>query len=199
MVFTKPRDVIGRVFTVVAIAAAALGATSADASASADPPASGAVSDIAVAKEVARIKARGGLSAAAPPNVWRVDGSSDTWNGGCWASAHADYYPANDQAEMSTTVRSPYLFAACRVNAQLWIETASGSFPSAVNYGMACAVWDPTCASTQTWPGNHNNATPDLTAFVAAVNATLQTLGLPPTYTRAMAITGVHLTFSNAS
>ncbi|WP_284750415.1 hypothetical protein [Amycolatopsis sp. RTGN1] len=64
---------------------------------------------------------------------------------------------------------------------------------------MACAVLGPTCASTRTWLGNYLNTTPGLTAFVAAVNNTLQSLGLPPNYTRAMAITGVHLTFSRAS
>jgi hypothetical protein len=199
MLLTKSRNAAGRVLAVVAMAVAASGAVSSAASASPVPPAAGAVSDVAVAKEAARIKAHGALSAATPPDVWRADGSSDTWNGGCRASAHADYYPASDQALMSTTVTSPYLFAACRVNAQLWIETASGSFPSAVNYAVACAVFDPGCVSTQTAVGDHPNATPGLTAFVEAVNNTLRTMGLPPTYTRALAITGVHLTFANAS
>jgi hypothetical protein len=162
-----------------------------------DSPSS-TTSQAVVQKEVARIKAGGLSSAALPPSVWRVDGSSDTWNGGCRALAHADYYPASDQAVMSTTVTSPYWFAACRGYAQLWIETSSGSFPSAANYAMACAVLDPTCASTQTTTGDYGSATPALTAFVAAVNDALQAAGLPPTYTRAMAVKGVHLTFANA-
>jgi len=170
------------------------------AAASAARPDPTAASDAAVLKEVARVKATGLRVATPPPSRWTVDtGTDDTWNGACTASTHADYYPANDQAQMATTVSSPYLFAACRVNAQLWIETRAGSFPSAVNYAMACAVWDPTCASTQTWPGNYYGATPSLTAFVESVNDALEAAGLPRTYTRAAAITGVRVIHSTAS
>jgi hypothetical protein len=196
MFLFKSRQVAGRVLALTVLAAAALGAATVPASASPDSTPAGSVSDVAVAKEVARIKAHGLRSAASLPSVWQADGSSNVWDGGCQARAHADYYPANDQAVMSTTVTSPYLFAACRVDAQLWIETASGAFPSAVNSAVACAVVDFTCSSTQTATGDHRNATPGLTEFVAAVNNTLQSLGLPPNYTRAMAVTGVHLTFS---
>ena len=138
-------------------------------------------------------------AAATPPTVWFAVNSSNAWDGACVALADAQYYPANDQADINTTVNSPYWFAACRVNAQLWIDTAGGSYPSAANYAMACAVRDWTCASTQTTTGNYYDATPALTAFVASVNNALQAAGLPPTYSRAMAVTGVRLTFANAS
>ena len=164
-------------------------------------PAGGSVvvSKAAVQKEVVRIRADHVHTAAVLPSVWSTDNRSSNWNGGCLASAHSDYYPANDQAVISTTVTSPYWFAGCRVKAQLWIDTASGSYPSAANYAMACAVLDPTCTSTQTTTGNYYSATPALTAFVAAVNDALQAAGLPPTYMRAAAVRSVHLTFANAS
>jgi hypothetical protein len=198
----------GRLLVLAAMATATVGATAGAASATvpSPPPISGrattpkaAAQKAAVQKEVARIKANGIRAAAEPPSVWSTDNSSSTWNGGCTASAHADYYPAGEQAVMSTTVSSPYWFAACRVNAQLWIDTVAGSFPSAANYAMACAVLDPGCASTQTTTGNYYGATPALTAFVDQVNAALAKVGVPATYTRAMAVTGTHLTFANAS
>jgi hypothetical protein len=140
------------------------------------------------------------VRAATPPDKWVVDTGFDrTWDGGCEASTHAEYYPANDQALVSTTVTSPYWFAACRVNAQLWVETRAGAFPSAVNYAMACAALDPGCASTQTWTGNYPGATPALTAFVDAVNDALESAGLPRAYTRAAAIIGVRVIHSRAS
>jgi hypothetical protein len=189
------RSLLG-IASLAAVATVTLaGAASPASAANAAPHNPTPVSKAAVAKEVSRFAA----AAPAPPSVWRTDaGPSSDWNGGCTASAHADYYPANDQAQMSTTVTSPYWFAACRVNAQLWIDTRAGSFPSAVNYAMACAVLDTSCASTQTWPGNYYGATPALTAFVESVNDALEAAGLPRTYTRAAAITGIHITFSNA-
>ena len=200
---TRTHHRVVRALALAALATALVGAGADAASASTrkpDPsPVAGSATKAAVRKEVARIKADGGLAAAAtPPSVWSTDNSSSTWNGGCVASAHADYYPANDQALIGTTVTSPYWFAACRVNAQLWIDTASGSFPSAANYAMACAVLDTSCASTQSTTGNYYGATPGLTAFVNSVNDALQSAGLPPTYTRAQAVRGAHLTFANA-
>jgi hypothetical protein len=189
-----------RLFALAALATAlaGVGAGTASASSRAPVPApAGAAAKAAVQKEVARIEAK--AAAPTPPSVWSTDNSSSDWNGGCSAAAHADYYPANDQAAISTTVTSPYLFAACRVNAQLWIDTAGGSYPSAANYAMACAVFDPGCASTQTTTGNYYGATPALTAFVNSVNDALVAAGLPPSYTRAQAVRGVHLTFANAS
>jgi len=202
MFWTRIHRPTVRMLALAAMATALVGVgAAAAAAATPDPsPVVGAASKAAVQKEVARIKANGGLAAAAtPPSVWSTDNSSSDWNGGCVASAHADYYPANDQAVISTTVTSPYWFAACRVNAQLWIDTAGGSYPSAANYAMACAVFDTSCASTQTTTGNYYGATPALTAFVNSVNDALQAAGLPPTYTRAQAVRGVHLTFANAS
>ncbi|MEU4236881.1 hypothetical protein [Actinoplanes sp. NPDC026619] len=164
------------------------------------PVAAGQVSKADVAKEVARFRARGAALAATPPSKWVTDnGPDDTWNGGCVATTHAEYFPGNDQAVISTTVTSPYWFAACRANAQLWIETSAGAFPSGTNYAMGCAVFDPSCASTQTATNNFYSSTPALTGFVDAVNDALAQIGLPRSYSRAAAVTAVRVTHTNAS
>jgi hypothetical protein len=188
---------VARTFALAAIAVAVVGG----ATAAAADPAPAPVPKAAVLKEVARVKA-GGLRAAAapPPSRWVTDTGVDrSWDGGCEASTHAEYYPSNDQAVMGTTVTSPYWFAACRANAQLWVETRAGAFPGAANYAMGCAVFDPSCASTQTGTGNHYGATASLTAFVDSVNDALEAAGLPRTYNRAAAVTGIRVTHSKAS
>jgi hypothetical protein len=130
---------------------------------------------------------------------WPFDtGVRQDWNGGCQARATGTYYPANDQVVITTTVTSPYLFAACRVKAQVWVRTAAGEFPSAVHYTMACGVLDASCASTQTSTGSYVAATPGLTAYVDSVNATLSQLGYPATFSRQQAVTGVRVTFAKA-
>ncbi len=191
------RSILG----LIAFAAMATTATGAAGAASAAAPSAPAdsVSHAAVLKEATRFTSARSRAAALPPSSWVVNTGNDvTWNGGCVASTRAEYYPANDQAVMSTTVTSPYLFAACRANAQLWIHTRAGAFPGAVNYSMACAVTDWTCASTQTRTGSHYGASPALTAFVDSVNDALEAAGLPRTYTRAAAVTAVRVTHSNA-
>src|SRR5690349_11770813 len=97
------------------------------------------------------------VSGATPAAAGTVDkytidtGWVSDWNGGCSAKAHVDYYPGSDTAYFETTVQSPYLFAACRVNTQVWAQTTANSYPGAAHYAMACGVFDPGCASTQTW------------------------------------------------
>ena len=187
-----------RIAVLVALAAAMLGGTAGAAAAATEARPNPAFAS-AVAKEVARFKAAGLQRIALPPSKWVTDTGTDrSWNGGCSASTHAEYYPANDQAVMSTTVGTPYWWAACRANAQLWIETRAGSFAGASNYSMGCGVWDPTCASTQTRTGDYRGDTRALTAYVDSVNDGLEAAGLARTYTRAWAVTGIRVTHGNA-
>jgi hypothetical protein len=124
---------------------------------------------------------------------WQYD-----WNGGCGAKATVTYYPATDTAVMNTTVTSPYLFAACRVRTHLQVVTVNAVFDGADQYATACAVLDPSCASTQS-TGNQTfvGATPTFTGFVDALNAQLVALGLPPT-TRQEVARGINVSFSRA-
>ncbi|MFG2109863.1 hypothetical protein [Micromonospora chersina] len=195
--------------TLVGLAAAAMataalaGPAPAAVAAPSDSPKAAAVDSASIKaaarKEAARIKAAGGVTTLATyPSVWTLSKRETTYDGGCDATTSVSYYPANDQAVMRTTITDPYWFAACRANARLWINTNGGSFPSAVNYAMACAVTDASCASTQTWTGNYYGATPQLTAYVDSVNAALVSMGLPPTYSRAQAVTGISITHSKA-
>src|SRR2546421_6407241 len=121
---------------------------------------------------------------AAPASYTFDTGWQETWDGGCRARSTGTYYPASDQTAMSTTVQSPYLFAACRVNAHVMVGTRNQVFDGATQYAMACAVTDPTCASTQTRNDTYQPSSPALTAYVESVNATLRDLGFPPTATR---------------
>lgn len=140
----------------------------------------------------------GPAAASPPPATWFHDtGIDDDWNGRCRARTVVEYHPARDQAVISTTVTSPYLFAACRVHAKLQIRTRLGSFPSAVQYSMACAVFDSSCASTRTFSGDYLGASPALTAMLDIVNEARETAGLPPER-RAGVVTGISLTHVNA-
>jgi hypothetical protein len=150
---------------------------------------------------VKSIQANKGAAAAADAlPVSHEDGTGwkTNWNGGCGAEAYAVYYPINDQALIETTVQSPYWFAACRAKAQVFVHTDVGIFPSAVHYATACAVTDPTCASTQTTVGEYWGQTPGLTAHVNQINETLVSLGLPPSYTAKQAVKKIEVTITNA-
>jgi hypothetical protein len=133
-----------------------------------------------------------------PPSVYSTDtGWVTDYNGYCAVEAHVDYYPGSDTAYIHTTVRDPYLFAACRVHTNVWVDTKNDVFQGATQGAMACAVLDPTCASTLSYTGTYSGQTPGLTALVDTVNQALIDAGLPPTYTRAQATTGIQVSFSN--
>jgi hypothetical protein len=120
------------------------------------------------------------------------------WNGGCGAKATVTYYPTSDTAIMNTTVSSPYLFAACRVRTHLQVQISGAVFDGVDQYVTACAVLDPTCASTRTTGDvSFSNAAPTFTAFVDNLNAQLAALNLPPTTRQAVA-RGISISFSNA-
>jgi hypothetical protein len=63
---------------------------------------------------------------------------------------------------------------------------------------MACAVLDPSCASNRQMVGDYFGQTPQLTAFVDSVNDALEAAGLPRSYTRAQAVTGIRVVFTKA-
>jgi hypothetical protein len=133
-----------------------------------------------------------------PPSVYSIDtGWVTNYNGNCAVEAHVDYYPGSDTAYIQTTVQDPYLFAACRVHTHVWVQTKSNVFAGAVQGAMACAVLDPSCASTQSYTGTFSGQTPGLTALVDSVNQVLVDNGLPPTFTRTQATTGIQVSFSN--
>jgi hypothetical protein len=120
------------------------------------------------------------------------------FDGGCQAKARVVYYPGNDQAHFETTVTDPYWFVACRVNTQLHVLTHDGEFAGASHYAMACAVPDTSCASTRLTVGDYYGQTPQLTALVESINNTLESLGLPRSYTRKAAVTGIRVVFTKA-
>jgi hypothetical protein len=137
-------------------------------------------------------------SADAPPSVYSADIAWVNYDGTCSAKAHVDYYPGSDTAYIQTIVKDPYLFVACRVHTQVWVQTRNNVYAGAIQGAMACSVLDPKCASTQTYTGTFSGQTPGLTAYVDGVNATLIDLGLPPTFTRTSATTGIRVSFSKA-
>ncbi|MEV4808964.1 hypothetical protein [Micromonospora avicenniae] len=144
------------------------------------------------------------LGSAAPASAGTLDSytitkTSNTVNGGCTVKATVTYYPGSDTAHFQTTVTSPYWFAACRVNTNLYVKGRSTQWNSAVHFAMACAVTDPSCASTQTWVGDYYGRTPSLTAYVDSVNDGLEAAGLPRDYTRKKAVEGIDIAFTNAS
>jgi hypothetical protein len=156
---------------------------------------------LAVPAAAAAVLASAGAASAAtppPPSVYTINtGWVTDYNGNCAVEAHVDYYPGSDTAYIQTTVRDPYLFAACRVHTHVWVQTKSNVFAGATQGAMACAVLDPSCASTLSYTGTYSGQTPGLTALVDTVNQALIDNGLPPTYTRAQATTGIQVSFSN--
>jgi hypothetical protein len=152
----------------------------------------------AAASAVLASTAGAASAATGPPSVYSVDtGWVTNYNGYCAAEAHVDYYPGSDTAYIQTTVRDPYLFADCKVHTHVWVQTKNNVYPGAAQGAMACAVLNPTCASTQSYTGTFSGQTPDLTALVESVNQALSDAGLPPTYTRLQATTGIQVSFSN--
>jgi hypothetical protein len=53
---------------------------------------------------------------AAIPNPYHYDTDWRQYDNGCAARAELNYWPSSNKLEMRTSVRSPYLFAGCRVN-----------------------------------------------------------------------------------
>jgi hypothetical protein len=87
---------------------------------------------------------------AAIPSQYHVDTGWVAFNGGCLAHTDLYYWPASNTVQMKTDVYSPYWFAACRVNAHPIFDTAFGPINDGpTQYNFACAVLDPTCASTR--------------------------------------------------
>jgi hypothetical protein len=137
-------------------------------------------------------------AAAGTQDKYTVSKSSSSFNGGCEASATVSYWPGTDTATFTTTVKSPYLFAACRVNTRLFVQGTSTQWNSATHYTMACGVTDTTCASTQTTSGTYYAATPSLTAYVDSVNDALESMGLERSMTRKKAVESISIEFSKA-
>ncbi|MFE0593463.1 hypothetical protein [Micromonospora echinospora] len=137
-------------------------------------------------------------AAAGTKDSYTVTKSSSSFDGGCVAEATVTYWPGSDTAAITTTVRNPYLFAACRVNTSLFVQGTSTQWNSAVHFTMACAIGDTTCSSTQTRSGTYNNATPSLTAHVDSVNDALAAMGMPRSYDRKTAVEGISIEFSKA-
>lgn len=104
----------------------------------------------AAAVSAALVGGLGTTSAEASiPSVYHVVTPWQYYDGGCRAQAELYYYPASNTAQVRTNVSDPYWFAACRVNTKVDFDTnftviTDGPLQSA----MACAVLDPTCAST---------------------------------------------------
>jgi hypothetical protein len=133
------------------------------------------------------------------PSVYSFDtGWVTNYDGGCAVKAHVDYYPSSDTAFIQTTVQDPYWFAACRAVTHVWVQTSGNVFAGATQGSMACAVYDTTCSSTQTYTGTYSGQTPGLTAYVDSVNEALQDAGMPASYTRTQATTGITVSFSKA-
>jgi len=136
--------------------------------------------------------------AAAQPSSYTVEtGWRSDWNGGCAAKATVTYYPSTNKAVMNTTVQSPYAFAACRVRTHLQVRTANTVFEGVDQRETACAVLDPTCASTiSTGDQTYSNASPSFADYVDDLNAALDESGLPRTNRQALA-RGIEVSFSN--
>jgi hypothetical protein len=89
--------------------------------------------------------------------------STDTgwvsYDGGCQARTQLLYWAGSNVASVDTQVKDPYWFAACRVNATLIFDTPAGPSSGPTQAAMACAVLDPSCASsTDTGWQTFNNA-----------------------------------------
>ncbi|MFG3699773.1 hypothetical protein ACGF5C_17895 [Micromonospora sp. NPDC047620] len=137
-------------------------------------------------------------AAAGTQDKYTVSKSSSSFDGGCVAESTVSYWPGSDTATFTTTVRNPYLFAACRVNTRLFVQGTSTQWNSAVHYTMACAITDTTCSSTQTTTGTYSSATPSLTAYVDSVNDALEAMGMPRSFTRKQAVESISIEFSKA-
>lgn len=83
-------------------------------------------------------------------------------NGGCLEQTIATWWgvPKNI-LNVTVNVQSPYLFAGCRAYATVYFGMNSGP-PLKVGpfYSYACAEWDPSCSSNQSWTYQVQQAVP---------------------------------------
>jgi hypothetical protein len=106
------------------------------------------VAATAVAVPLATATSAAPASAAVPSQVY-VSTGWQNYDGGCRAKTELYYWPASNTVQMKTSVSDPYLFVACRVNAKVYFDTSVGPVSDGpTQRAMACAVTDPTCAST---------------------------------------------------
>jgi hypothetical protein len=99
---------------------------------------------------VLAVAAIGPATALAIPAQTVVDTGWQNYDGGCQARTQLRYYTASNRITMKTDVYDPYWFAACRVNSKPIFDTNFGPVSDGPSqYMMACAVFDPTCASTR--------------------------------------------------
>jgi hypothetical protein len=100
------------------------------------------------------------------PAQYQVSTPWTNYDGGCQAQTELYFWAASNTVQMKTSVYDPYLFAGCWVNAKVNFDTSSGVVGDGpTQRAMACAVMDPTCASTSygTWETFHpSSATLDL-------------------------------------
>jgi hypothetical protein len=90
---------------------------------------------------------------AAIPNPYHYDTDWRQLDNGCLARAEVNYWSSSNRLEMRTSVRSPWLFAGCRVNAHpVFYGTFGPIDDGPTQFAAACAVWDPTCPSQRTTP-----------------------------------------------
>jgi hypothetical protein len=88
--------------------------------------------------------------AMAIPAQTYVDTGWNSYDGGCQARTQVWYYTATNKIHMKTDVSDPYWFVACRVNAKPIFDTNFGPVTDTpTQYNYACAVFDPSCASTR--------------------------------------------------
>jgi hypothetical protein len=115
------------------------------------------------------------LAAISSPQY--VDSGWQYYDGGCQARTQAIYYPATNTISMKTDVSDPYLFVACRVDAKAIYDTNLRPVEDgATNPGMACAVLDPTCASTTYGPWRTYGPASQNLEFLRAFGFDLTTL-----------------------
>jgi hypothetical protein len=92
----------------------------------------------------------GAAPAMAVPAQTYVDTGWVNYDGGCQARTQAYYYTGSNKITMKTDVSDPYWFVACRVSAKPIFDTNLGPVSDGpTQFMMACAVFDPTCASTR--------------------------------------------------
>jgi hypothetical protein len=85
-----------------------------------------------------------------------------TYNdGGCEEQTIATWWVLVNTLNVTVNVQSPYLFASCTAYATVSFGITSGPpYSSAHYYGFACAEWDPSCSSSQSWTYQTLNAFP---------------------------------------
>lgn len=98
------------------------------------------------------------------------DSGWEPYDGGCQARTQMGWWRGTNQVSLRISVYSPFLFAACRVNATPLFGTTFGIVAAGKPfYAMACAALDPTCSNQQVWTYFDNSGLPPF--FVPYVNA----------------------------